>query len=63
LPVRVDATPSQRAKLVAFSTAGPIPIYVLQEDASKGAGDQSRIWAPITDTCVFLLFSLPSEIR
>jgi len=59
MPVRVTLLPTSY-RLIEIGRAGEIPIYVSTE--YEGRNYFPRVWAPITETCVFLPFNHESEV-
>jgi hypothetical protein len=62
MPIYVTSTADNESKLVRIGSADQVPVFA-RDGSSSQVGRVSRLWAPITDTCVFLPFNHESEIR
>lgn len=62
MPVRVTSEAATEYRLVRLGASEQVPVYVLAAHSGEGGGIDPRIWAPITDTCVFLPFKHESEV-
>ncbi len=63
MPLRVTVSPVGDYKMVRIGSAGSIPVFAREEQRPDGERYRPRVWAPITDTCIFLPFNHESEIR
>lgn len=63
MPVRFSGAGSSDYRIVRIGTAASVPLFALDRDAGRAPGVYSRVWAPITEDCVFLPFNHASEIR
>lgn len=60
MAVRVSAEPVSEYLLVRIGEAEQIPLFIRPDDVRLGL--PVRVWAPITETCVFLPYKHESEM-
>jgi hypothetical protein len=62
MPVRATNSVASDYKIVKLGSAGSVPVFA-RGDTTRSEHTVPRIWAPITDSCIFLPFNHESEIR
>ncbi len=62
MPVHVTSSAASDYKIARLGSADSVPVFTRDETLQSDSTFR-RIWAPITDTCIFLPFNHESEIR
>jgi hypothetical protein len=59
MAAQVAASPSNEYRMVRIGSADLVPVYI--RDEGNADSFPTRVWAPITDACIFLPFRRESE--